>query len=250
MGWTLLLCIIAPIAAQQVPLTELGPIAVAADGSLHRVANWHDLTENERAAAHRALAKRNAKRLAKLEQARPPSRPPQPPPSASRWLADGARWLRRQWVRRRLAPLDFAPEYVGLIRSAEKRATTRLCSRDGEPQLARLRAGQRVRATCGRCGGAASVAFAVLAITRVDRSDFGALDAQLAATEGFENVEAFQAALLGFYPSLRNESALAVLHFELLWAEQARGGLAGDESSSTSTSSTSAGPSGRGLPHT
>ena len=204
--------------AQQVPLTELGPISVAADGSLHRIANWHELTENERAAAQRALAKRNAKRLAKLQEA-PSLRPPSPSPRASLWFKNVTRWVRRQWVRHRLAPLDFAPAYLDLIRSDEKRATTRLCSRDGEPELARLRSGQRVRATCRRCGGAAGVAFAILKITRVDMSTFGILDLELAAAEGFENVEAFRTALLGFYPSLRDETPLSVLHFELLSSE-------------------------------
>jgi len=213
--------------AQQMPLTELGPISVAADGSLHRIANWHELTENERAAAQRALAKRNAKRLAKLQEA-PPPRPPPPSPRASLWFKNVTRWLRRQWVRHRLAPLDFAPEYVDLIRGHEKRATTRLCSRDGEPELARLRSGQRVRATCRRCGGAAGVAFAILKITRVDMSAFGILDLELAATEGFENVEAFRTALLGFYPGLHDETPLSVLHFELLSSE-------GKHESNTST---------------
>lgn len=198
---------------QQVPLSDLmpdvGPIAVAADGSLHRIANWQELTENEREAARKALARRNSKRLAKLRTAEKEASDSK----ARHPLHSVQRWLSRLWLRR-LAKVDFAPEFVAIIENGTKRATTRLIS--SEPHLDRLSAGRRVRATCRRCGGEARVGFATLRVTSIEQRSFSELDAALAAIENFEDADALRGALMRFYPSLRNESNLTVFHFERL----------------------------------
>ncbi len=53
-------------------MDELGPLIVAEDGSLRRIANWQSLTEGERRVALRRIAKRNNERLAKLKQEQQP----------------------------------------------------------------------------------------------------------------------------------------------------------------------------------
>ncbi|KAI7836715.1 hypothetical protein COHA_009491 [Chlorella ohadii] len=53
---------------EKLALDELGPLIVAADGSLRRIANWASLTEAERATALRRLGQRNRQRLATLEE--------------------------------------------------------------------------------------------------------------------------------------------------------------------------------------
>ena len=51
---------------EQAQLDALGPIVVGKDGSLSRVANWAELTANERAAAVQAITKRNARNRQRL----------------------------------------------------------------------------------------------------------------------------------------------------------------------------------------
>ncbi|KAJ8595022.1 hypothetical protein M405DRAFT_783863 [Rhizopogon salebrosus TDB-379] len=61
------------VSARQVPLgssetvklDNLGPLVVNSDGTLSRVANWENMTEQERERATRVLAARNRTRLAK-----------------------------------------------------------------------------------------------------------------------------------------------------------------------------------------
>ena len=48
-------------------LTALGPVVVGKDGSLGLVTGWAEMTEQEREAAQRMLARRNAKRLEHLQ---------------------------------------------------------------------------------------------------------------------------------------------------------------------------------------
>jgi predicted Fe-S protein YdhL (DUF1289 family) len=54
---------------QQRQLETLGPVALGKDGSIHRIANWHELTPSERAAAQRAISRRNQDRKQKLLEA-------------------------------------------------------------------------------------------------------------------------------------------------------------------------------------
>ncbi|EFN59439.1 hypothetical protein CHLNCDRAFT_15581, partial [Chlorella variabilis] len=56
-----------PSAGEKLALEDLGPLIVAADGSLRRIANWQALSEGERQVALRRLAKRNKERLAGLQ---------------------------------------------------------------------------------------------------------------------------------------------------------------------------------------
>ncbi|KAI9593680.1 hypothetical protein BDF19DRAFT_447532 [Syncephalis fuscata] len=47
-------------------LEALGPVVVNEDGSISRINNWKEMTENERKILERVLLKRNAQRLALL----------------------------------------------------------------------------------------------------------------------------------------------------------------------------------------
>lgn len=55
-------------AGEKLALDDLGPLIVAVDGSLRRIANWATLSEAERATALRRLGQRNRQRLATLEE--------------------------------------------------------------------------------------------------------------------------------------------------------------------------------------
>ncbi|KAF8300419.1 hypothetical protein DL93DRAFT_2090986 [Clavulina sp. PMI_390] len=47
---------------------SLGPLVVNSDGTLSRIANWHEMTERERATTVRLLVKRNKIRLEDQER--------------------------------------------------------------------------------------------------------------------------------------------------------------------------------------
>ena len=49
-----------------VQLDELGPIVVTEDGQMRRIANWSEMTPEERVVTQRRIAQRNAKRLKRL----------------------------------------------------------------------------------------------------------------------------------------------------------------------------------------
>ncbi|KAK3344385.1 hypothetical protein B0T25DRAFT_325684 [Lasiosphaeria hispida] len=49
-------------------LDHLGPMVVGRDGTVSRIANWHDMTERERQTTLRVLGKRNQLRIASLLQ--------------------------------------------------------------------------------------------------------------------------------------------------------------------------------------
>ena len=223
-GRVALLSLCADICRAQVPLEGLGPMSVGKDGSLNRIANWAELTEQEQAAAKRALAKRNKKRLDALKEQEASKRP-------ALWqrLKSGWAWLRRRlsFFRRRRIPrsrasnlplLDFAPEYVPLIQRGEKRATTRWTGADrgGEPHLASLGSGSRVRLTCVHCGAKdeGAAANVVLRITRVERARVADLSEELARIEGFQTAGELRGALQRFYPGLDAADSVVVLHFE------------------------------------
>ena len=108
--------------------------------------------------------------------------------------------------------LDFAPQFVDLILTERKRATTRWLA--SEPWLVSLSEGVEVRATCERCEGssASSGGFAILRISRVEKRMFSELDASVSTPGGFESAEAYRDALLGFYPALGRVGPAAVLH--------------------------------------
>ena len=205
-------------------LDSMGPVSLGKDGSLNRVANWDELTPQEKETAVRLLAARNEKRRMKLleEEER----------RARRWW--GARifsWFKRvlsgkrrkQYTPPKLgddgtrASIDFAPEFIRPILDGTKRATTRYCAASGEPLLRTVRAEQQVRATCVRCvdDEAAQKGFALLEITRVERTRLDRLNATLAATEGLASADELRAVLKTFYPTLRKQSEVRVLHFSV-----------------------------------
>ncbi|OJA20960.1 hypothetical protein AZE42_03503 [Rhizopogon vesiculosus] len=52
-------------SSETVKFDNLGPLVVNSDGTLSRIANWENMTEQERERAMRVLAARNRTRLAK-----------------------------------------------------------------------------------------------------------------------------------------------------------------------------------------
>lgn len=108
--------------------------------------------------------------------------------------------------------LDFAPQFVDLILTERKRATTRWLA--SEPWLISLSEGVELRATCERCEGSSASrgGFAILTISRVEKRMFSELDTSVSTPGGFESAEAYRDALLGFYPALGRVGPAAVLH--------------------------------------
>ena len=51
---------------QPVTLDHLGPVVVNTDGTLSRITNWAELSEQEQAVSKRRIAKRNIERLQQL----------------------------------------------------------------------------------------------------------------------------------------------------------------------------------------
>jgi hypothetical protein len=187
-------------------LDAIGPISLGKDGSLNRIANWDELTTQEREAAKRALQRRNAKRLKKLREEE--ARPRNP-------FVRMMHQIRRCLNRVLLPSLDFAEDFVLPIQSGSKKATTRwLSTSGGEPQLGRLRAGKRVRATCNRCAKD-SREIGMLRITRTETVAFGMLSDELAAQEGLQDGDTLRSTLLRFYPALESKDSTRVLHFEM-----------------------------------
>ena len=80
------------------------------------------------------------------------------------------------------AELDFAPEYVDLIRTGRKQATSRWLPT--EPSLRAVVAPCTVIATCLTCAAGGQV-LGSLNITSVEKSTFGSLPDSLALMEGF-----------------------------------------------------------------
>ncbi|KAL1840302.1 hypothetical protein VTJ49DRAFT_591 [Mycothermus thermophilus] len=58
------------VNGQAVALDNLGPMVVGRDGTVSRIANWHEMTEIERQNTLRVLCKRNQLRLANLRAGR------------------------------------------------------------------------------------------------------------------------------------------------------------------------------------
>ena len=78
------------VGGDRVSLDDLGPVIVNKDGSLRRIGNWAELTEHERAAAHRSISARNEVRLAALRAAEAANASNRRPALLRPW-----RWLRR-----------------------------------------------------------------------------------------------------------------------------------------------------------
>ncbi len=51
-----------------IQLSELGAIIINSDGTMSKIANWHDLTKTEQVKALRVIAKRNARRKKELQE--------------------------------------------------------------------------------------------------------------------------------------------------------------------------------------
>ncbi|BFZ58420.1 hypothetical protein PYCC9005_005482 [Savitreella phatthalungensis] len=56
------------VDGERISLDVLGPMVINSDGSVSRIANWHDLTEAEQARILRVIARRNAARRQALER--------------------------------------------------------------------------------------------------------------------------------------------------------------------------------------
>lgn len=226
-------------ARSTVSLDDLGPIAIAPDGAMSRISNWDELTENERAAARRALSRRNAKRLAKLKEEQEQSqrkgggKPSTLFASLASRLDAVIRHFKRLLARVLRRPhacaskanttslnsnhtMDFAPEFIEPIISGRKQATTRLIS--AEPHLGELKAGDRFLATCIKCSHTSSSEgeFARLDLLRIDQVEFVGIDDELASIEGMGDADELRSALLRFYPDLDSDALLSVFHFQLV----------------------------------
>ncbi|KAK1778432.1 hypothetical protein QBC45DRAFT_162270 [Copromyces sp. CBS 386.78] len=61
---------IVTVNGQAVALDNLGPMVVHKDGTISRIANWHEMTDLERETTLRVLGKRNQLRLTNLREGR------------------------------------------------------------------------------------------------------------------------------------------------------------------------------------
>ena len=89
------------VGGERVSLDDLGPVIVNKDGSLRRIGNWAELTEHERAAAHRSISARNEVRLAALRAAENASQ--RRPVLLRPW----------HWLRRRISAVGNAFRFLG-----------------------------------------------------------------------------------------------------------------------------------------
>ena len=55
------------VGGAAVKLDKLGPVVVNSDGTLSRIANWHEMTEAEQQKTLRVVGKRNQSRMAALK---------------------------------------------------------------------------------------------------------------------------------------------------------------------------------------
>lgn len=101
-------------------------------------------------------------------------------------------------------------------------ATTRWLM--AEPKLKGLvgERGRQARATCARCERAEDRDyFATLEVTRAEKVLFGELSDELAQVEGFTGgAKELKAVLKGFYPGVREDSVMSVLHFHVISAPE------------------------------
>jgi len=118
------------------------------------------------------------------------------------------RRLRPHSIGTELHAIDFAEEFVDLLRSGTKTATTRLL-RD-EPSLDAMQPGDRVRASCHSAG---MPALMILRITKRAETTLSELTDELAGTEGMEDASELREVLRGFYPTLSAQDSLTVFHF-------------------------------------
>ena len=91
------------VGGERVSLDDLGPVIVNNDGSLRRIGNWADLTEHERAAAHRSISARNEVRLAALRAAKAANASQRRPVLLRPW----------RWLRRRISAVGNAFRFLG-----------------------------------------------------------------------------------------------------------------------------------------
>ena len=62
-------------SGEAVVLDEFGPVVVNSDGTLSRITNWHEMTDDEKATAKRLIAKRNGVRGTQTDAHCPPCLP-------------------------------------------------------------------------------------------------------------------------------------------------------------------------------
>ena len=91
------------LGGERVSLDDLGPVIVNKDGSLRRIGNWAELTEHERAAAHRSISARNEVRLAALRAAEAANASNRRPALLRPW----------RWLRRRISAVGNAFRFLG-----------------------------------------------------------------------------------------------------------------------------------------
>lgn len=113
------------------------------------------------------------------------------------------RWLPR---------LDFAPQFVDIIRNGDKRATTRLLGEkdtDLSSDKDALAVGMPCRAV------AAGKEFAVLRVERFSDRTFADIDDELACIENLSTGLELQTILHHFYPGASNHDQIRVIYFSV-----------------------------------
>ena len=105
-----------------------------------------------------------------------------------------------------LASLSFAPEFLPLIRSGAKRATTRLLRSD---PVHGLGVGVICVATCAETGALGPR----LEITATEDLRVAAIDDTLAQVENYQTVAELVVSLQRFYPDLAADDTVRVLYF-------------------------------------
>ena len=107
-------------------LESVGPVVVNKDGSLGRIANWKELAQSERAAALRAVSRRNRKRLEDAAAKKAASRTP-PRRLWSRLVG---------WVRNRSRSRGKAEPAAAAVTSAEAAVIAATAHSDASPAAA------------------------------------------------------------------------------------------------------------------
>lgn len=56
------------LGGESIKLDELGPIIINSDGTTRRIANWNELTQQEKDSTWRIISRRNKERIKKIEE--------------------------------------------------------------------------------------------------------------------------------------------------------------------------------------
>ena len=115
----------------------------------------------------------------------------------------------------RVPYLDFAADFVKPIQNGEKKATTRCPGPKDTDLTSDLEAVIAQGWALAKCQGH-SMAFALLAVDRVETRVVKDIDDALAQVEGLGTGAELQRILRRFYPDLADTDSVTVLHFHVM----------------------------------